>query len=322
MLEGLKNYRSFPHDRKEELHPAYMPPPTASQPSTIRVRPRVAKPKPIIAMPEVAATVPIAAPAHGHTLYNPQQFGKKRGAEPGMKSSGWSTFWVSVLLLGMMGASGYFVWPYTHDVWGVVRTWYDQKFLHTPAPADAPIVSPAATLPDSHVPAAPAKKNVNPPLAIPPKIQQAPGAESAPAPKAKPNAGAAGAGVPTSDLSQTAPPTSAAQATSARSNDSQGTSSQPVTNSQSSGAGPAANLPVTVHERLETVKGRLDRWLTAAGLSDRVKVTVVGGGLLLQGKLRPAEHQALLTRLQTVPAWIHVTDDVTFGNVPPNQPNE
>jgi serine/threonine protein kinase len=330
MLEGLKNYRSFPHERKEELHPAYMPPPAAADPSAIKVRPRIAKPRPVIALAEIAPPPPVmAAPTHGHTLYEPT--GKKSRGKSEGKS--WSAFWTSLLLLGVIGASGYYVRPYTHDVWQVVRTWYDQKRYGATPATNVPAVAPDATVPDPELPGLPSKKGTNS-LAASPKGQHRPSTDGAPPQKTKPEANAAAPD--TADPIAQQPgsvgaPNSVTQDVRAKSPGSPVIGSQPTTNSKPASNPPvgesgvptaSAAAPLTPRERLDAIKGRLDRWLVVAGLNDRVQVSVIGGGILLQGKLRPAEHQALLARLQTVPSWVHVTDDVTFGNSPSQNPNQ
>jgi hypothetical protein len=61
---------------------------------------------------------------------------------------------------------------------------------------------------------------------------------------------------------------------------------------------------------MTTLKTAIESRLADAGLSNRVHVTLAGGTLVLQGRLRPAEHQALLNKLRFLPDWAKVTDDI------------
>jgi hypothetical protein len=61
---------------------------------------------------------------------------------------------------------------------------------------------------------------------------------------------------------------------------------------------------------MTNLKAAIDQRLADAGLSNRVHVTFNGGTLVLQGHLRPAEHQALLNKLRFLPDWARVTDDI------------
>ena len=68
--------------------------------------------------------------------------------------------------------------------------------------------------------------------------------------------------------------------------------------------------PVPFRVRMTNLKTAIDQRLSDAGLANRVHVTLNGGTLVLQGHLRPAEHQALLNKLRFLPDWAKVTDDI------------
>jgi hypothetical protein len=61
---------------------------------------------------------------------------------------------------------------------------------------------------------------------------------------------------------------------------------------------------------MANLKTAIESRLTDAGISDQVHVSVEGGTLVLQGHLRPAQHQALLNKLRFLPDWAKVTDDI------------
>jgi len=59
-------------------------------------------------------------------------------------------------------------------------------------------------------------------------------------------------------------------------------------------------------------KGRIEEAIAEKGLSGRAKVTAVGNTLVLAGKLRPAEHGALLKFLRDAPADVRVVDHIEY----------
>jgi serine/threonine protein kinase len=63
-------------------------------------------------------------------------------------------------------------------------------------------------------------------------------------------------------------------------------------------------------------KGRIEEALAEKGLSARAKVTGVGNTLVLAGKLRPAEHGALLKFLRDAPADVRVVDHIEYEDAP------
>jgi serine/threonine protein kinase len=71
---------------------------------------------------------------------------------------------------------------------------------------------------------------------------------------------------------------------------------------------PAANVA--------ELKGRIEQKLADANIANRVHVSVVADGLVLDGRLHPAEHQTLVNQLRQLPGWAHVTDDILYDDTP------
>jgi len=82
--------------------------------------------------------------------------------------------------------------------------------------------------------------------------------------------------------------------------------------------------PVTRAKKPESVwspaaaeyKGRIEEALDENGLKGRVRVTGTGSTLTLAGKLRPAEHAALLKFMRNAPSTVHVVDDILYDDTP------
>jgi serine/threonine-protein kinase len=206
--------------------------------------------------------------------------------EPPKPRRFWPSFWLTLFLLGVIGVTGYYVLPHARDVWDTVKT-------NVSHPADSTSPAPANTAPADAAPVAPPKmKSANPP-AVPAanKQQQAASAVSAPPLKAKTD-GAASPG-----------------------KDSAASASQVDTNSAPPSSQPSSPSPPSAAV-LSELKGRIEQKLTDANVSNRVHVSVVGSGLVLDGRLRPGEHQMLLNQLRQLSDWGHVTDDILFDNNP------
>ncbi len=115
---------------------------------------------------------------------------------------------------------------------------------------------------------------------------------------------------------------------------SQGTDSVPQPKDASSGAGvdpkPADSKPSeTVAERVTPkktensispkaaeYKGRIEEAIAEKGLTGHVKVQAAGNTLTLAGKLRPAEHGALLKLLRNAPSNVRVIDHLEYDDTP------
>ena len=67
-------------------------------------------------------------------------------------------------------------------------------------------------------------------------------------------------------------------------------------------------------------KGRIEEAISERGLGARAKVQGVGNTLTLSGKLRPAEHGALLKFLRDAPPGIHLVDHIEYDDAAPPVP--
>src|SRR5216683_6032714 len=63
-------------------------------------------------------------------------------------------------------------------------------------------------------------------------------------------------------------------------------------------------------------KGRIEEAMSEQGLGSRAKVQGVGNTLTLSGKLRPAEHGALLKFLRDAPPSVHLIDHIEYDDAP------
>jgi serine/threonine protein kinase len=63
-------------------------------------------------------------------------------------------------------------------------------------------------------------------------------------------------------------------------------------------------------------KGRIEEAITEKGLTGHVKVQATGNTLTLAGKLRPAEHGALLKLLRNAPSDVRVIDHLEYDDTP------
>jgi serine/threonine protein kinase len=63
-------------------------------------------------------------------------------------------------------------------------------------------------------------------------------------------------------------------------------------------------------------KGRIEEAITEKGLGDKAKVQAIGSTLVLSGKLRPAEHGALLKFLRDAPPSVRLVDHIEYEDAP------
>jgi hypothetical protein len=63
-------------------------------------------------------------------------------------------------------------------------------------------------------------------------------------------------------------------------------------------------------------KGRIEEAISEKGLTGRAKVQAIGSTLVLSGKLRPAEHGALLKFLRDAPASVRLVDHIEYEDAP------
>jgi serine/threonine protein kinase len=298
LLEALKNYRNFGQGLKQDLRASYVPSPKA--PLKLSLKPSqahgaFARPAASIALPDIARAV--AVPSVGHTIFSSPSQRRKAGA--------WTTFWFSVLLLGVITATGYYVRPYTDDVLAAMRSIFGGQ----PASAQTPSSAPAASAPANPAPSAPVapakSKTSKPALSVQSPKQENPG--SAVASAGKQNSA-------DNSVSPEKPKTENSTETTSNGADA---AVPPVADpfipapAQSPSTAPqTANTQVPPRVRMANLKTEIESRLADAGLSDRVHVSVQGGTLVLQGHLRPAEHQALVNKLRFLPDWARVTDDI------------
>lgn len=63
-------------------------------------------------------------------------------------------------------------------------------------------------------------------------------------------------------------------------------------------------------------KGRIEEAISEKGLIGKAKVQAIGSTLVLSGKLRPAEHGALLKFLRDAPASVRLVDHIEYEDAP------
>ncbi len=78
---------------------------------------------------------------------------------------------------------------------------------------------------------------------------------------------------------------------------------------------PKKTEPVVSAQAAE-YKGRIEEAIAEKGLTGRAKVQAIGSTLVLAGKLRPAEHGALLKFLRDAPPSVRVVDHIEYEDAP------
>jgi serine/threonine-protein kinase len=78
----------------------------------------------------------------------------------------------------------------------------------------------------------------------------------------------------------------------------------------------AKKVEPVVSAQAAEYKGRIEEAISEKGLNGRAKVQAVGNTLILAGKLRPAEHGALLKFLRDAPASVRVVDHIEYEDAP------
>ena len=80
---------------------------------------------------------------------------------------------------------------------------------------------------------------------------------------------------------------------------------------------PAAKKPENLlSPKAAEYKGRIEQTISERGLAGRARVQGTGNTLTLAGKLRPAEHGALLKFLRSAPSDVHVIDHIEYDDTP------
>jgi serine/threonine protein kinase len=292
LLEALKNYRNFDEHPKESSRPLRVATsPRAAKLVLKDVQPSAASPRPVgsIGLQNIARAVPVASA--GHTLYESTSRRTMRRR--------WSTFWFSLLLLGVIAATGYYIRPYTDDVWSALRSVLDRQS------SNAQPSAPATAIPASPAPATVVKNKTSKSAAVTPSIGQI-DTGSAPAPTEKQKLPD---GSPSADKMNPENAGGAAKVSESIALSPAVTHSEPMVPAPAVRPAPA-NSQVPLHVRMLQLKIAIDKRLFDAGLGDRVRATLAGNSLVLQGRLHPQEHQALLNRLRVLPDWAKVTDGI------------
>ncbi len=105
MLTALKGYRNYgPSDPQASMGASN------NLNKAGLIQPLAAMPTNSIAVHETSKTEQVHGP--GHTLYEPER----------AKPSAIATFLLSIVLIGVISVTGYYVWPYANDVWQSLRT--------------------------------------------------------------------------------------------------------------------------------------------------------------------------------------------------------
>jgi serine/threonine protein kinase len=201
------------------------------------------------------------------------------------------TLLLSFILLGIIGYSGYRVYPALVDLWRLAR---EPKEIQTTATKaeSAPATSNVDTS-DVKTDAAPsaAPQIPAPVMAAPAATAPAPVEKAAPPNSSQPSAGSAG----TAKIPEAAPAIAGA------------------TDKSNAPQKPAA-LPAPSPAQL--LESRLRKQFTGQSLNDKVKIQTTGNALTLSGSLTFAEHGELLRRLRAVPAGVRVIDDTEITEGP------
>ena len=79
---------------------------------------------------------------------------------------------------------------------------------------------------------------------------------------------------------------------------------------------PAANKVPALSAAASEYKGRIEEAVAEKGLGTRVNISGTGNSLTISGKLRPAEHAALLHLIRNAPASVRVVDDIQYEDTP------
>jgi eukaryotic-like serine/threonine-protein kinase len=188
--------------------------------------------------------------------------------------------WLALLLLAIIAGASYRVWPTVREVWQRSRPSSASSVASTPAqPAVDPAQSESFPQPPS------LSSNASPARSAKPGENSRSKAETLPS-ETKPVATSANAGT-----AKPGAPRSSAEASTAKA--------------------PQLN------PRAAEIKSLLEQKLAQVGLSDKVRVHVVGDTFTLTGRLVPREHGQLLHLLRDAPAWIRLVDNIEYANPEP-----
>jgi serine/threonine-protein kinase len=79
---------------------------------------------------------------------------------------------------------------------------------------------------------------------------------------------------------------------------------------------PAKRAEPALTSKTAEYKGRIEEAISERALSSRVRVQGAGNTLTVAGKLRPAEHGALLKFLRDAPSDVHIVDHIEYDDAP------
>jgi len=79
---------------------------------------------------------------------------------------------------------------------------------------------------------------------------------------------------------------------------------------------PPKRLEALLTPKAAEYKGRIEEAMSESGLSPRARIQGVGNTLTLAGKLRPAEHGALLKFLRDAPPDVRIIDHIEYDDAP------
>jgi len=107
-------------------------------------------------------------------------------------------------------------------------------------------------------------------------------------------------------------------ASDARPKDTVAPATPPVLDVKSAHAerSPARKPESVLNAQAAEYKGRIEEAMSEQGLGSRAKVQGTGNTLTLSGKLRPAEHGALLKFLRDAPPGVHLIDHIEYDDAP------
>jgi len=198
---------------------------------------------------------------------------------------------LSLILLGIIGYSGYRVYPPLVDLWQRAHEPVETPAI--PAKADS---APQATNPDNPNPK-PEAQSIETPQTTPP-------APPTPAPTVENSA-------PRDVPQPLAEPAAAAKASEA---------SPAAAASSDKSIAPQKPAPPVGPSPAHLLESKLRAELADQLLADKVKIQTTGNVLTLSGSLTFAEHRELLNHLRTVPTGVQVIDDVEFAESPKATP--
>ena len=88
----------------------------------------------------------------------------------------------------------------------------------------------------------------------------------------------------------------------------------PVKSTESAASSPVAPSPNALSLAAAEYKGRIEQAAAENHIGNRLLIKASGKSLTLSGKLRPAEHGALLKFLRNAPAGVQVIDDIQYDD--------